>query len=420
MKKAVNYFFLFQLIVLFYLIPVTTAAQSVLERVSITERGDQKGLVVRHHITERADSFKVVQPNDHLIQVMIYSRDLRTSGFTRPEMKTGVDRFEYHQTEEGFGLDIFLEEGYYFKSNAYYDHNRSHILLNLEKSDREAVALLTRNIEKIYWYDVQDQTATFDYTFDEAGNDSFIPLTNGRDFSVIVIDAGHGGKDPGALNQRLGIREKDVALAVALKVGEYIKEHMPEVEVIYTRDDDTFVELQERGLTSTRSKGDLFLSIHANAARNTQAYGAEVFFLGLARSQSALEVMKRENSVVHLENGGGPVQLSEEELLIYELANAGNIAISERIASMIEEQFRVRAQRRSRGVKQAPLMALWHASTPAVLVELGFISNTTEGQYLASEYGQNILASAIFRAVRDFKTEYDKSMQHLNRASNER
>lgn len=418
MKKAANYFLLFQLIALFNLIPITTAAQSVLERVSITERADQKGLVVRHHITERADSFKVVQPNDQLIQVMIYSRDLRTSGFTPPDMKPGIDRFEYHQMEKGFGLDIFLEEGHYFKSNAYYDQNRSHILLSLEKSDREAVALLTNNEEQIYWYDVQDQTATFDYTFDES--DSFIPLTSGRDFNVIVIDAGHGGKDPGALNQRLGIREKDVALAVALKVGEYINEHMPEVEVIYTRDDDTFVELQERGLTSTRSKGDLFLSIHANAARNTQAYGAEVFFLGLARSQSALEVMKRENSVVHLESGGGPVQLSEEELLIYELANAGNIAISERIASMIEEQFRVRAQRRSRGVKQAPLMALWHASTPAVLVELGFISNTTEGRYLASEHGQTILASAIYRAIRDFKAEYDKSMQHLNRASNER
>jgi N-acetylmuramoyl-L-alanine amidase len=129
--------------------------------------------------------------------------------------------------------------------------------------------------------------------------------------------------------------------------------------------------------------------------------------------------MKKENSVVNLENGSEPVQLSEEDLFIYELANAGNIAISERIASMIEDQFRNRAQRRSRGVKQAGFLALWHASTPAVLVELGFLSNTTEANYLASEYGQTILASAIFRAVRDFKVEYDKSMQPENRVSNE-
>lgn len=417
MKKAANYILLFHLIALFNLIPLSMVAQPVIERVSITERGDQKGLVVRHHITERADSFKVVQPNENLIQVMIYSQNLRTSGFTRAELKTGINRIEYHQTEEGFGMDIIPEEGHYFKPSVYLDQNRSHILLNLEKSNRETVSRLVKEGDLIYWAEHQNQTATFENTADES--DSYISLTSGRDFNVIVIDAGHGGKDPGAVNQRLGLKEKDVVLAVSLKVGELIKEHMPEVEVIYTRDDDTFVELQERGLTSTRAKGDLFLSIHANAARNSQAYGAEVFFLGLARSQSALEVMKRENSVVHLESGGGPTQLSDEELLIYELANAGNIAISERIASMIEEQFRTRAQRRSRGVKQAPLMALWHASTPAVLVELGFLSNATEGRYLASESGQNILASAIFRAVRDFKVEYDKSMQHLNHASNE-
>src|SRR5690625_8036520 len=107
--------------------------------------------------------------------------------------------------------------------------------------------------------------------------------------------------------------------------------------------------------------------------------------------------MKREYSVVQLESGGGPTELSDEQHLIYELANAGNIAISERIASMIEEQFRTRAQRRSRGVKQAPLMALWHASTPAVLVELGFLSNNTEGQYLASDQGQTKIGRASWR-----------------------
>lgn len=417
MKKAAVFFLLFPLIALFNLMPVLLQAQSVLERISVTERGDQKGLVVRHHLTAKVDSFKVVQPSEQLVQVMIYSRNLRTSGFVRPDLKPGLSRIEYHQTEDGFGMDIFLSEGSYFKTSIYYDQNRPHLLLNLEKSSRETVATLAKEETLIYWDDKQVQEATFDYSFDES--EPLIPLTSGRDFNVIVIDAGHGGKDPGAVNQRLGIREKDVVLAVALKVGELIKENIPDVEVIYTREDDTFVELQERGLTSTRAKGDLFLSIHANSARNSQAYGAEVFFLGLARSQSALAVMKRENSVVHLESGGGPTELSDEQLLIYELANAGNIAISERIASMIEEQFRTRAQRRSRGVKQAPLMALWHASTPAVLVELGFLSNNTEGQYLASDQGQTILASAIYRAVRDFKLEYDKSMRHLNRASNE-
>ena len=221
------------------------------------------------------------------------------------------------------------------------------------------------------------------------------------------------------MNRRLGLKEKDIALKVALQVGDYIKEHIPEMEVIYTRDDDTFVDLDERGLIATRAKADLFLSIHLNAVRDSRAYGSEVFFLGMHRSESALEIMKRENSVVNLEEGGGQEQLSEDELLIYELANAGNIAISERIAAMVESQFRTRAQRRSRGVKQAGLMVLWHASTPAILVELGFISNPNEARYMNSEYGQTILASAIFRAVRDFKEEYDRSIHEANTASNE-
>src|SRR5690625_7914365 len=104
-----------------------------------------------------------------------------------------------------------------------------------------------------------------------------------------------------------------------MKVGELIKDNIPDVEVIYTREDDTFVELQERGLTSTRAKGDLFLSIHANSARNSQAYGAEVFFLGLARSQSALPVMTRQNSVVHAGRGGGATALSDEQHIMQEL-----------------------------------------------------------------------------------------------------
>jgi N-acetylmuramoyl-L-alanine amidase len=191
------------------------------------------------------------------------------------------------------------------------------------------------------------------------------------------------------------------------------------MEVIYTREDDTFVPLDKRGLIATRAKADLFLSIHLNAVQNPRVYGAEVFFLGMHRSESALEIMKRENSVVNLEENGGQQHLSEEELLIYELANAGNIAVSERVAAMVEHQFRNRAQRRSRGIKQAGFMILWHASTPAILVELGFLSNPNEARYMNSEYGQTIMASAIFRAIRDFKVEYDRSIDQANTASNE-
>lgn len=420
MERTTILAILFITILQFAWIPSQLSAQPELQRLSVVERSDGNGYVMRFHLTEAVDSFRIAQPSPDLIQMMLYSPTLKSRDFIRPDDFSSIQNIEYHINPAGFGVDIFLNEGLSLKASAYPDRNQTHLLLNMERSTSAEIEKLTENTEFIFWHHYADDTSFIDYAFYDSGDNQLIQLRNGQDFKVIVIDAGHGGHDPGAINRSLGLREKDIALAVALKVGEYIEEHMPDVEVIYTRKDDSFVELEERGLIATRAKGDLFVSIHANAARNTQAYGSEIFFLGLARSESALEVMKRENSVVNLENGGGPMHLSEEELLIYELANAGNIAVSERIASMIEDQFRTRAQRRSRGVKQAGLMALWHASTPAILIELGFLSNPAEGRYLASEYGQTILASAIFRGIRDFKLEYDRSLRQETRVSNER
>lgn len=396
--------------------PDPLSAQSQLEKISIHERSDGKGYVFRYHLTEAVDSFQVRQPSPDLIQLMLYSPRLDTLDFTSPENAEIYTHIDYHKNLEGFGVDIFLDEGTYLKADAYPDRNGHDMLLALEYSSEDKVTQIADRTDFIYWFDFDQSPSTEFVSSDES---TIVPLRDDEEFNTIVIDAGHGGHDPGSMNRSLGLYEKDIALDVALRVGDYIKEHIPGMEVIYTRDDDTFVELEERGLIATRAKADLFLSIHLNSVRNQRVSGSEVFFLGMHRSESALEIMKRENSVVNLEENGGPAQLSEEELLIYELANAGNIAVSERIAAMVEHQFRNRAMRRSRGVKQAGLMVLWHASTPAILVELGFISNPTEARYMNSDYGQTILASAIFRAVRDFKLEYDRSIHQTNTASNE-
>jgi N-acetylmuramoyl-L-alanine amidase len=404
------------LALLFLWAPGNLSAQATLDRLSIHERSDGKGHVFRYHLTEEVDSFAVSQPSPDLIQFMLYSQDLDTLDFTHPQEAEIYNHIDYHKNLEGFGVDIFLSEGTFMKATAYPDRNGNDMLLALEYASEEEVNKIANRTDFIYWFDFEQSPST---EFVYAEDNAIVPLREGKEFNTIVIDAGHGGHDPGSMNRSMGLKEKDIALEVALRVGDYIKEHIPEMEVIYTRDDDTFVELEDRGLIATRSKADLFLSIHLNAVRDQRAYGSEVFFLGMHRSESALEIMKRENSVVNLEENGGRVELTEEELLIYELANAGNIAVSERIATMIENQFRNRAQRKSRGVKQAGLMALWHASTPAVLVELGFISNPNEARYMNSEYGQTILASAIFRAIRDFKLEYDRSIHQTNTASNE-
>ncbi|PAU93751.1 N-acetylmuramoyl-L-alanine amidase [Aliifodinibius salipaludis] len=221
-------------------------------------------------------------------------------------------------------------------------------------------------------------------------------------FDVVVIDPGHGGHDPGSIGHR-NVKEKDIVLDISKKVGDYINEYMPNVKVVYTRETDKFIELEERGSIANEAEGDLFISIHCNSHTSHQPYGTELYFLGLERSESALEVMKRENKVVRANNDTEQRELSQEELLVYELANSSYIAASEQIAGMMEYQFDERAQRHSRGVKQGRFVVLYHASMPAVLIETGFISNPSEARYLTSDRGQTYIASAIFRAIRNFK-----------------
>lgn len=400
------------------LTPANSFAQTDLERVSITERSDGKGHVIRFHLSEPVDSFRVTHPEPDLIQFMIFSDQLDPQDFIQPDESSAIRNIEYHNNRSGFGVDIVLNSDQFYKTLTYPDRDSNHLLIALEQSTEDEVRSINSNQDFIYWFDYQLHESSFELSFSDI-DDTYLQLRNGQGINVIVIDAGHGGRDPGAMNRQLGIREKDIVLPIALKVGEYINTYMPEVEVVFTRDNDTFIDLKDRGPIASQANGDLFVSIHANSVRNNStAHGAEVYILGMARTESALASMKRENSAANL-GSGGPLQLSEEELLIYELANAGNMAVSERLASKIEDQFRTRAQRRSRGVKQAGFQVLWDLPMPAVLIELGFITNPNEARYMASEYGQSILASAIFRAIRDFKLEHDKSIRTPSTASNE-
>jgi N-acetylmuramoyl-L-alanine amidase len=390
------------------LCPNTMMAQTELSRVSAVERSDGKGFVIRYHLSEPIDSATVIQPSADLIQMAIYSSEIDTTNFQFPPSGPVFESFDLYKISGGIALNIHLQDGNYFNYNTYTDRNGTDYLLALTSTTSSSMTGITSDMDPINWALFSQKSSTaFDDT--SAGETS---IEQGDRIDVVVIDAGHGGKDPGTSGGR--IREKDVVLDVALKVGEYIKEHIPDLEVVYTRTDDTFISLEDRGRIANENNGDLFISIHANAfdhhnkARKQSVYGAEVFFLGMARSQTALEVMKRENSVIEFESGDVE-ELTEEDLLIYELMNAGNMSTSQRIAEIIEQQFRERAQRKSRGVKQAGFQVLYEASMPGVLIELGFLSNPNEANYLTSEYGQSIVASAIFRSIRDFKEDYDKS-----------
>ena len=228
---------------------------------------------------------------------------------------------------------------------------------------------------------------------------------------TVVIDPGHGGKDPGAIGSR--VQEKDIVLSISLMLGDYIKQNFPDVKVIYTRDTDEFVELHRRAQIANENHADLFISIHCNSARSASAYGSETFVMGIDRSHANLEVAKKENAAIlyeedYLETYDGYDPNSPESNIIFTLFQNEYLNQSLDMAALVQGQFRERARRVDRGVKQAGFIVLYRATMPAILVEAGFLSNAREEAYLASEEGQSHIASAIFRAFRDYKTRQDQ------------
>jgi N-acetylmuramoyl-L-alanine amidase len=228
----------------------------------------------------------------------------------------------------------------------------------------------------------------------------------GYKLKTVVIDAGHGGKDPGSPGRQT--YEKDVVLAIALKLGKLIENEMPGVKVIYTRKTDEFIPLHQRADIANENKADLFISIHANGNPNSLVTGTETLVLGLHRAGENFEVAKKENSVILLEadyhtryEGFDPN--SPESYIIFSLMQNLYFEQSINMAALVEDQFRERAQRKDRGVKQQGLLVLAQTSMPGILIETGFITNPEEEKYLMSEEGQNVISSAIFRAFRDYK-----------------
>ncbi len=228
---------------------------------------------------------------------------------------------------------------------------------------------------------------------------------------VIVIDPGHGGRDPGALGSFS--YEKNITLAVSLKTGELIERNISNVKVIYTRKTDTFVELADRANIANKNKADLFISIHANWHRLSSTYGAETYIMGHHKDQQNLEVAMKENEVILLEKDystryEGFDPKSPESYIIFTLMQSAFFEQSTNLASKIQNQFREQVKRYDRGVKQAGFWVLYMTTMPSVLIELGFISNPSEEKYLNSKQGQDDLAMAIFNASRDYIEEVEK------------
>lgn len=279
---------------------------------------------------------------------------------------------------------------------------------------------------------------------------SFYAPKKERKVKVIVIDPGHGGKDPGCTG--VTHKEKDVALAVSLKLGKFIEEYMKDVKVIYTRKTDVFVELEDRAKIANDNNADLFISIHCNAAgkavmikdpktgkmraktfknskgklivvetANPVPYGSETYVMGLKNEEGKMKVAQRENSVILMEDNyeskyQGFDPNSEESYIIMSNYTSGYVIQSAGLALKIQEEYSKRAGRVDKGVHRQSIWVLWRTSMPSVLTELGYLTNPQEEKFLGSDKGQEYMASCLFRALRKYKDEQEGIKKDYNDA----
>jgi N-acetylmuramoyl-L-alanine amidase len=238
----------------------------------------------------------------------------------------------------------------------------------------------------------------------------FVPSTlfaqQSNSFKV-VLDAGHGGKDPGTM--RGNIREKDIVLDVVLRLGKLLEQHNG-VKVFYTRKTDVFIELRERANIANKAKANLFISVHCNGVKSTAAKGTETFVMGMSRTDTNLDIAKKENGVIFLEDNynqkyKGFDPNNPETLLGLKILQEEFLGQSIELASEIEKNF-VQTDRFSRGVKQQPIWVLDATVMPGVLIELGFVSHPEEGQYISSDAGKDQMAQSIYNAIITYKNTF--------------
>lgn len=231
-------------------------------------------------------------------------------------------------------------------------------------------------------------------------------------FDTIVIDAGHGGKDPGAIGVT-GVKEKDVNLKIALKLGSLLESELPGIKVVYTRKTDQFIELYRRGKIANEAGGKLFISIHCNSTvkKNSNHRGFEVYLLRPGKTQDAIEIAEFENSVIKLEdNPGRYQQLTDENFILVSMAHSQYMRYSEKFSDLLNQEWKKFTEIPSLGIKQAGFYVLVGASMPSVLIETGFLSNKKDEAYLNSVKGQNEIARSIANSVKKYRDYYDNDV----------
>jgi N-acetylmuramoyl-L-alanine amidase len=378
-----------------------------IRRLSFTRRADSRGLVVRLHSSAKVKAFSNPdEPGNSSFRIILFRTDLRADA-TMDTPEYPVRSYKVNAAGGNVELRfVLVEKG--LSPQIYRDRDSNDILISLQSREPDPEVSTHSGTAA---EEVSPPGVT---TALEVSPSKRVGTAHRWKIDTIVIDAGHGGQDTGAKGYH-GVLEKNVVLAVAKKVGVYLREKAG-VKVIFTRSDDRFITLRDRGRIANEEGGKLFVSIHANAARDRRARGTETYFLGMHKSDAARTVMNRENEVIRFESD--PTHYDDFKgsgLVRQVLAQSAYMRWSERLAGLLEKDFSTRVRRESRSVKQAGFYVLWNASMPAVLVELGFVTNPGEAKFLSSKNGQTYMASAIFRAIRDYKHEYEAALQLASR-----
>jgi N-acetylmuramoyl-L-alanine amidase len=249
---------------------------------------------------------------------------------------------------------------------------------------------------------------TFLILFYPSSTDSYqlrAPDSNGEKIDVIIIDAGHGGKDPGTTGVS-GVHEKNISLAIAKKLKALIEDKYSDIEIIMTRDTDIFIDLEERGRIANDNKGKLFLSIHCNAGENehNDKSGFEIYLLNNSRTEEAINITMNENLKI---NSLGQVSVFNNNFIISSIVQTAYLRNSERFAGILQTELTKGTRLESRGIYAGGFHVLAGASMPSVLIECGYLSNQRDEIYLKSEKGQSEIANSIYKSIRFFKFDYD-------------
>ena len=399
---------------------------SLVERVSIQARADGLGEVVRIHLQGRVRSY-AMQQNGDAVELLLNNADV-ARGLRQTNPRGTVEGYRVDRQGRQLVVRVDLQPG--ATAQVYPDLDSDDILISVTRQQRRAAqttgwggglstaAPRRRPARRVAQPEPEPVTASLPAAVEaplpqarETGaasaEGSTVPIRTHWQLDTIVLDAGHGGDDHGGVGN--GTSDKEVAWGVVSRLGPMLERELG-VRVVYTRDDDTFVELRERGRIANRAGGKLFISVHANAGPAT-AHGTETFFLAARKSDNARSVMERENGVIELESDPSLYDhFDVEGDILQALAMSAYQEESQLLATLVEDGFR-RAGRHSRGVKQGPFLVLWAASMPAILVETGFVTNPDEARHISSRAGLDESARVIFEAVREYKARYDRGLR---------